>query len=88
MKNEMDNKNEIDDETDASDSVGAASISSFNETLSFRMQSQITDFALVSWFKKDTIDSNRGNKKDRGYLNNLDQEYIGALIEIKRATSQ
>ena len=48
------------------------------------MQSQITDFALVSWFKKDTIDSNRGNKEDRGYLNNLDQESIGALIVTSR----
>jgi hypothetical protein len=72
-----------DDDDDDPDDDSIEAMSTIDGTLSVRTRSRFTDFALVYWLEKNTVNP---EKDDEDFL--IDQEFIAALIEIKRSASR
>jgi hypothetical protein len=75
-----------DDDDDDPDDDSIEAISTIDGTLSVRTRSRFTDFALVYWLEKDTVNAEKDDEEDETFL--IDQEFIAALIEIKRSASR
>lgn len=80
-----DDDDDDDDPDDHSTETGTT-ISTIDETLSVRTRSRITDFALIYWLENDIVNPDKDDEEDEIF--SIDQEFIAALIEIKRSASR
>ncbi|KAF8958076.1 hypothetical protein BDZ97DRAFT_2078780 [Flammula alnicola] len=78
----VDDSDNFDDDLDDDNRT----ISTINETLSIKTRSRITDFAMVYWLESNTVNPHKDDEEDEIFL--IDQEFVAALIEIKRAASR
>ena len=62
------------------------SISTLNETLSVKTRSRITDFAMLYWVERNSVNPDKDDDEDEAFL--IEHEFIPALIEVKRSASR